>query len=466
MTAGELPFALPPQSAAEDRAHAVVRTLAAHGHEAYLVGGCVRDRLLERAVSDADVATGATPDEVQRLFPKTYAVGAAFGVVVVVDGDQQTEVATFRRDGGYVDGRHPQSVEFADAREDARRRDFTINALYYDPLRGVLIDFVGGIDDLRRGVVRAIGAAPERFAEDYLRMLRAVRFAARFDFELDPATFAAVCQHAPSISAISGERVFAELTKMLVGPRPERAFTMLDDCGLLSVVLPEIVAMKGVAQPPQFHPEGDVWVHTLLLLAHMIHPTPDLAWAVLLHDVGKPPTFAIGPHGRETFPCHASVGAEMAEDVLGRLRCSRQFIADVRQMVHYHMSFADVRAMRPARRRRMMARNTFEYELELHRIDCMACHGLLTNYVFMLDELQQLADEPPVPAPLLRGQDVLARGIAPGPAVGRLLRGAQDQQLNGVFSSRADALAWLDDQLAGGAAAGDGDAAAGSDCAG
>ncbi len=435
---------LAPVSAAEQAAYDIARRLQAAGYQACTVGGCVRDRFLGSMPKDVDVTTDATPDVLQQIFPHTYAVGAAFGVVIVREGDLHTDVATFREDGGYQDGRHPDSVTFSDAEHDAQRRDFTINALFYDPQAEQVIDFVDGLRDLDAGVIRTVGDPDRRFGEDYLRMLRAVRFTARFDFELDPATRAAIIKHAPKITGISPERIFNELTKMLCGPQPQLAFRLLDETGLLEQVLPEISAMKGVTQPPQFHPEGDVFVHTLLLLEMMVHPTPEIAWSALLHDVGKPPTLAIGPHGRETFPSHNRVGAEMTETILQRLRCSRQFIDCVRETVYNHMTFAEVQKMRPSTLRRLLGRPDFDCELELHRLDCLSCHRYVDNYVFLLDRLAALRDEPPVPEPLVQGRDLIGRGVEPGPVIGEILRELEELQLNGEIITREAALEWLD----------------------
>lgn len=435
---------LAPVSAAEQAAYGIAHRLQAAGYQACTVGGCVRDRFLGSMPEDVDVTTDATPDVLQQIFPHTYAVGAAFGVVIVRDGNLHTEVATFREDGGYQDGRHPDSVTFSDAEHDAQRRDFTINALFYDPQAEQVIDFVDGLRDLDAGVIRTVGDADRRFGEDYLRMLRAVRFTARFDFELDPTTRAAIIKHAPKITGVSPERIFNELTKMLCGPQPQLAFRLLDETGLLEQVLPEISAMKGVAQPPQFHPEGDVFVHTLLLLEMMVHPTPEIAWSALLHDVGKPPTLKIGTHGRETFPNHNRVGAEMAETLLQRLRCSRQFIDCVRETVYNHMTFAEVQKMRPSTLRRLLGRPDFDCELELHRLDCLSCHRYVDNYVFLLDRLAALRDEPPVPEPLVKGRDLIERGVEPGPVIGEILREFEELQLNSEIITREAALEWLD----------------------
>jgi tRNA nucleotidyltransferase/poly(A) polymerase len=429
------PLAL--ETPAELAALKVIQTLCQAGHQALLVGGAVRDRLLQRRPVEADVASSARPEEVQALFPRTVAVGAAFGVIVVVMDEINIEVATFRADDAYIDGRRPTSVRFVTAAEDAARRDFTINALFYDPATCTVLDYTGGLADLAAGQLRAIGEAAARFREDYLRMLRAVRFTVRLGFALEP----------------SPERLFQELTKLLTGPRPHAAFRLLDDCGLLAVLLPEMCAMKGVTQPPQYHPEGDVFVHTLLLLEYMVHPSPALAWSVLLHDVGKPPTFARGANGQETFPCHADVGAVMAEDILRRLRAPNDLTETVVAAVKYHMTFGEIQRFRPATLRRMMGRTTFPLELELHRIDCLACHRRLENWVFLLDQLHALANQPAVPPPLLTGADVLAQGVPPGPRVGALLREAQERQLNGDLADRPAALAWLASQLGAGATA-------------
>ena len=440
---------LPPLTAAERGAHGVVQRLRGAGFAAHTVGGAVRDRLLGRAPSEVDVATNATPPQVQTLFAHSHAVGAAFGVIVVLQDDQAIEVATYRSDGAYLDGRHPSSVCFSTAEEDARRRDFTINALFYDPERREVLDHVGGLADLQRGVVRAIGDPRARFSEDYLRLLRAVRFAARFDFALDPATAAAVRALAPCIVEISPERIAQELTKMLVGPHPDVAFRLLHECGLLAHLLPDVARFDGVPQPAEFHPEGDVWRHTLLLLKLLVQPSPALAWGALLHDVGKPPTFARNAQGRETFPCHAELGADLAIAILRRLRCANQLIDEVEALVRYHMTFAEVQRMRPATLRRLLARPSFPAELELHRIDCLASSGRLDNYVFLLDRLHELENQPAVPPPLLTGHDVLALGLRPGPRVGELLRAAQDLQLNGQLADRDAALAWLAEQVRG-----------------
>ena len=464
---------LPPLSAAEEAGDRVIATLQAAGHTACRVGGCVRDRLLGRAVKDVDVATSATPEQVQAIFPKTYAVGAAFGVVIVHDeqsdgsvgsdrsdgpagvgGSSEAaatdiEVATFRSESGYVDGRHPGQVCFSSPREDASRRDFTINALFYDPGAEKLYDCTGGLADLQAGIIRAIGEPAARFGEDSLRLLRAVRFAAELGFTLDAATAAAIPPLAERLRLISGERIFAELTRMLCGSRPATAFRLLADLGLLEICLPEIAVMRGVAQPPQYHPEGDVWEHTLKLLELLQQkPSETLAWAALLHDVGKPPTYEFRD-GRERFPCHAPVGAELARTILERFHVSAARLDAVAAVVGAHMMIGDVTDMRPAKIRRILARPTFAEDLELHRLDCLASHADLANYDRLIQEREKLANEPPIPPPLLTGKELLALGLQPGPRIGELLREGQELQLNGELRTPQEALAWAKGKCAG-----------------
>jgi len=443
IVAARLPAGTPAEAAADN----VIHRLHQSGHAAFRVGGAVRDRLLGRTADDVDVATDATPRRVRNLFARTYAVGESFGVVIVhTDSGIDVEVATFREETGYADGRHPEAVRFSTPARDATRRDFTINALFYDPTSETVTDFAGGLDDLTAGVVRAIGDPAERFAEDHLRLLRAVRFAAGLGFRLEPATAQAARAAAAQVADVSPERVRAELTSMLSGPAPDRALALLDELGLLPVWLPEVAAMKGVPQPPQFHPEGDVWQHTLLMLGLMRAAREALAWAVLLHDVGKPPTHEFS-NGRDRFPCHAGRSADMAREILRRLRAPNRLIDSVAECVGLHMQFMDAPKMRPARLRRMLGRPTFHLELELHRLDCAASHQQHDTYVYLLDRLAELANEPPVPEPLVRGRDVLALGIPPGPRVGCLLHLLHEWQLEGNVSTREEALARLREQV-------------------
>ena len=445
--AGKKEVSLPALSPAEIAGDAVIAQLQAAGSAAFRVGGCVRDRLLGHPVAEVDVVTAALPEQVMKLFPRTYSVGLAFGVVIVhADNDVDVEVATFREDLAYADGRHPEGVCFADAAGDARRRDFTINALFYDPAQKVLLDFGGGLDDLRLGIVRTIGNPGERFREDHLRLLRAVRFAAELDFALEPATAAALRPLAGNLSRISAERVYREMTRMLLGRHPRRALELLFEHDLLTVWLPEVKELAGVPQPPQFHPEGDVWQHTLAMLESMRAPMESLAWAVLLHDIGKPPTFEFRD-GRERFPSHAKLGGEICRTILTRLRVSNQVLDAVTAAVAGHMTLGDVCEMRPARLRRLIAAPTFPLELELHRLDCLASHRDMSNYTFLLDMLMHYEAELPVPPPLLRGHDLLALGMPPGPRLGLLLKEIQDRQLNWELRTPQEALAWVREKI-------------------
>jgi poly(A) polymerase len=444
----------------------IVGALREHGHQAYLVGGCVRDLVLGREPADYDVATDAAPDEVMRIFPETYAVGAQFGVVLVpVPKDQRqpkqngsteianeefalghhhkscVEVATFRCDVGYSDGRHPDEVRFSrDPREDVQRRDFTINGLLLDPIQNEVLDYVGGQEDLKSKVIRAIGDPAVRFAEDKLRMLRAVRFAARFGYTIDPATLAAIQRLAPQIHQVSRERVRDELTRMLIEGRARRAFELLDETGLLREVLPEIEAMKRVEQPPEFHPEGDVFVHTLLMLEKLPYSCPAaLAWGVLLHDVGKPPTFRRAPD-RIRFDEHARVGTKMAEAICRRLRFSNEETKQISALVENHMRFADVERMNPSTFKKFIRLPHFEQHLELHRIDCESSHRNLRLYNFTRETMSALPPEEVRPTPLVTGDDLIAAGYSPGPQFKEILGAVEDAQLNGRLHSNEEAM--------------------------
>jgi poly(A) polymerase len=430
-------------------AERVCRILREAGYQAYLVGGCVRDILLGREPADYDVATDATPDRVEQLFPESLAVGAQFGVIVVtensVSGDPlQVEVATFRSDIGYSDGRHPDQVVYAKtAQEDVQRRDFTINALLLDPETNEILDFVGGRADLGAGIIRAIGNAEDRFREDKLRMVRAVRFAARFGYAIENATFAAILERAPEIHQVSAERTRDELTKVLTEGKARRGFELLDETGLLQQLLPEVARMKGVEQPPQFHPEGDVWIHTLLMI-EQLEPgcSPTLAWGVLLHDVGKPPTFKppVGPNGRVRFDEHVEVGMRIAEGICRRLHFSNDDTAQITVLVEDHMRFKDVPQMKPATLKRFVRLNRFEEHLELHRLDCISSHGHLDNYQFMRRFLEETPPEQVRPPRLLTGDDLVELGYRPGPAFKAILEAVEEAQLNGAINTRDEAL--------------------------
>lgn len=429
-------------------AEKILRRLRSAGHEAYFAGGCVRDHLRGVEPHDYDVATGAVPEEVAALFHgRSDLVGKSFGVVIVREGGYSVEVATFRRDGPYLDGRHPSTVTFTDAVEDARRRDFTVNALFWDPLNEAILDHVGGRADLEARVLRAVGDPERRFNEDRLRLLRAVRFAANLGFEIEASTWAAIKRQAAQIVTVSAERIRDELSRWLTGPDPAKGLDLMDDSGLLAVLLPEVAAQKGVAQPPQFHPEGDVFLHVRLMLGRLKCADEVLAWSVLLHDIGKPPTYAVDRDGRIRFSGHEVVGERMARGVVERLRFSNAKADAICACVGNHMTFKDAPEMRPSRLKRLIARETFEQELELHRIDCLASHGDLSIHEFLVARRAELSEECLRPEPLLRGQDILDRDVRPGPRVGELLRAAYELQLDGRLKDRGQALEWLDAQL-------------------
>jgi len=448
----------------KDFAISIARTLHDQGYQAYLVGGCVRDLLLGREPADYDIATDATPEQVMRIFPQTYAVGAQFGVVLVPMAEDPSvtsvvdqadvnhgrhrgktvEVATFRSDIGYSDGRHPDQVRFSkDPRQDVQRRDFTINGLLLDPLKNEVLDFVGGRKDLDAGIIRAIGEPELRFAEDKLRMLRAVRFAARFGYSIEPQTSAAIQKLAPQIHQVSRERVRDELTKMLTEGQARRAFLLLDETGLLHELLPEIEAMKGVEQPPQFHPEGDVFVHTLLLLEKLRHSCPPtLAWGALLHDVGKPPTFRVAPD-RIRFDGHVDVGVKMAEEICRRLRLSNHDTDQILALVKNHMKFAHAMQMSEATFKKFVRMPRFQEHLELHRIDCESSHGDLTTYRFTREKIASMPPEAVRPRPLVSGDDLIAAGYAPGPRFKEILVAVEDRQLEGILHSGDEAMEFV-----------------------
>jgi len=438
---------------ARELADQICRTLRGAGHQAYLVGGCVRDILLGREPADYDVATDATPDRVQALFPHSLAVGAQFGVIIVSDGDAQVEVATFRSDMGYSDGRHPDHVAYTtSAKEDVWRRDFTINALLLDPETRDVLDYVGGRDDLCAGIIRAIGEPAERFREDKLRLVRAVRFAARFHYAIEAATFRAIMKLAPDVGEVSAERLRDELTKLLTEGAARRAFELLDETRLLPELLPEIARMKGVEQPPQFHPEGDVWTHTLLMLEQLKpSSSPTLAWGVLLHDVGKPPTFTppSGPDGRIRFDEHVEVGTRMAEEICRRLRFSNEDTAQIAALVANHLRFKDVGQMKLSTLKRFVRMDRFAEHLELHRLDCLSSHRNLDAYDFVSRFLAETPPEQVRPPRLLTGEDLIAMGYKPGPAFKTILDAVEEAQLNGRVHTHAEAAKFVQDGFSG-----------------
>jgi len=416
----------------------VLKQLRAHGYTAYLVGGCVRDLLLDISPQDYDIATSAHPDQVLSLFPNTIAVGAQFGVVLVVvaaHADQETrpihvEVATYRSDVGYSDGRHPDAVRYSKtAEEDVHRRDFTINGLLLDPLTDEVLDYVDGRSDLERKTIRTIGDPRQRFREDKLRMMRAARFAARLGYEIEPNTMSAIRELARDIHQVSRERIRDELDKMLTEGHARRCFELLDATGLLVEVLPEVSALKGVQQPPEYHPEGDVWIHTLLLLEGLEKGgSTSLAWGVLLHDIGKPPTFRVAPD-RIRFDQHAEVGTRMAEEICKRLRFPNDITEQVSALVANHMRFGDVKKMKESTLKRFMRLPAFQEHLELHRLDCSASHRDLSLYEFVREKLKNTPQQEIHPAPLITGDDLIAHGWTPGPQFRTLLEAVEDAQL-------------------------------------
>ncbi len=428
----------------EDAARKIVDRLREAGHIAYFAGGCVRDLLRGETPKDFDIATDATPEIVQKVFARTYAVGAHFGVIVVLESGCQFEVATFRSDGAYVDGRRPAVVHFSSPKEDAKRRDFTINGMFYDPAKEEVIDYVGGRTDLEAKLIRAIGAATERFEEDRLRMMRAIRFATVLGFEIDQETWDALATHAAAITQISAERIREELVRIFVSPDRVRGWDLLDQSGLLRAILPELEVMKGCAQPEQFHPEGDVFLHTRLMLGLLPGTVSvPLVFSVLLHDVAKPVTATVDEAGRIRFNGHDRVGAEMTEQIMERLRFSRAEIDATVEMVRQHMVFKDVPHMRVAKLKRFMARPTFPEELELHRVDCAGSHQMLDNYEFLLRKRAEFASEPIIPPPLVRGEDLIALGLRPGPQFSEILEAVETRQLEGALTEREEALAWV-----------------------
>jgi poly(A) polymerase len=453
-----------------DAALHIVTTLRGAGYEAYLAGGCVRDLLLGRAPEDYDVATSATPDVVLDMFPRTFAVGAHFGVVLVAEPEgtgsgKPTEVATFRSDGAYSDGRRPDEVRYTtSAEEDVQRRDFTINGLLLDPfkvpgscfdlrektsaIREGLVDHVGGLADLDAGILRAIGRPERRFEEDQLRLLRAVRFAARFGFAIEPATHAAMRHLAGRIHAVSRERVRDELSKMLTEGRARRAFELLDETDLLVQVLPEVSRMKGVAQPPQFHPEGDVWVHTLLLLEQLEPGCPlTLAWGALLHDVGKPPTFRVAERIR--FDGHVEVGMAIGAEICRRFRFSNDETRQILALIQHHMRFADAGRMKASTLKRFFRLESFDQHLALHKMDCMAASGNLDHWRFVRERFEAMPEEDVRPTPLVTGRELIAAGYRPGPQFKEMLHAVEDAQLEGAVTTPEEALRWVRERFGG-----------------
>jgi poly(A) polymerase len=432
---------------ARELANSICDTLKKRGYQAFLVGGCVRDILLKRDPADYDVATDASPEQVIELFPKSLTIGAQFGVVLAMQDGVKVEVATFRRDVGYSDGRHPDQVVYTSTpQEDVARRDFTINGLLMRHDTNEILDFVDGQADLKAGMIRAIGDPERRFEEDKLRMLRAVRFAARFGYAIEKQTFAAIHRHAEEIRSVSAERIHEELSKLLTEGAARRGFELLDKTRLLQQILPEISAMKGVQQPPEFHPEGDVWIHTLIMLERLPpNVSRTLAWGVLLHDVGKPPTFrpASVTGDRIRFDNHVDVGVRLGAAICRRLRFSNEETEQVLALVANHMKFKDVAQMRTSTLKRFVRLRQFEEHLELHRLDCLASHANLEAYERMQRFVAETPPEQVKPTRLLTGDDLSEMGYAPGPAFQMMLRELEDAQLEGGLATKEEAKAFV-----------------------
>ena len=425
-----------------DKAVAIIERLRAQGYESYLAGGCVRDMLLNKPPQDYDITSSAKPDAVAEIFPQTVPVGAQFGVMLVVVDGEPFEVATFRHDGPYLDGRHPSEVRYGSLQEDILRRDFTINGMVYDPIEDRIIDLVEGKKDLERRSIRAIGAPRERFAEDRLRMVRAVRFAASLDFTIEEKTLAAIGALAPTVGQISWERIGEEITRILTEGGARKGFELLDATGLLPHIMPEISAMKGVEQSPDYHPEGDVFTHTMLLLSHLQAPAETLAYGCLLHDVGKP--VCVQRTGeRLTFYGHTEKGAEMAGEILKRLKRSRATWERVAYLVHNHLRHTQAPNMRLSTLKRFLGEEGIDELLELTRIDALSSNGDLQYYRFCKQKLEEFKEEEIHPAPLVRGRDLIDLGFSPGPAFSEILKQVEEAQLGGELSSREQALAWV-----------------------
>ena len=430
-------------STLRESATRVALLLSQAGHEAYFAGGCVRDALMGREPKDYDIATSARPEEVLALFPNADQIGAHFGVMLVKRDGTHFEIATFRSDGPYEDGRHPESVTFTTAEIDAQRRDFTINGLFQNPVTGEIIDPVGGRADLDAKLIRAIGDPVQRFEEDALRLMRAIRFATSTGFQIDPATWDSIRTHASLLKRISTERIREEFSRTITHPQRRRGIELLVDSGLMEQFLPEFLPTRGCEQPPQFHPEGDVYVHTLIML-ELLPPDAslELCLGVLFHDIGKPPTFEFDEAAdRIRFNGHDRVGAEMAEEIMRRLRYSNANIEAVVALVAHHMQFMHVQQMRTAKLKRFMARPTFPDEIELHRVDCTSSHGMLDNIEFLDAKTAEFAAEPLIPSPLITGRHLIQLGFPPGPRFSEILDYIQTEQLEGRLTTEQDALA-------------------------
>ena len=425
----------------------IIKRIKENGFTAFFAGGAVRDQILGiSTISDIDIATSATPDEIEEIFTNTHPVGKSFGVMIVVMDREPFEVATFREDGGYQNGRHPESIKFSNAKEDSYRRDFTINGLFYDPIEDKVLDFVGGIDDLNRKVIRTIGDPNDRFNEDYLRLLRAIRFSARFSFPIEESSWKAIKNLSFNIKKISFERIYQELTKMLTDRDPATAIRLLQESGLLKYTLPEVDRMVGVEQPKEYHPEGDVFEHTLMVIKNLgEYPSAVLGWSALLHDVGKPDTQTFSDRIR--FNNHHSVGGRIARDILFRLKAPKRLTEDIVACVENHMHFINVQNMRVAKLKKFLSRDTIDTELLLHKADCSASHGDISNYYFLKDKQVEFMSEGIKPEPFILGRDLIAAGLKPSRDFRTILDNAYVLQLEDVLKNREDALEWLERYL-------------------
>ena len=432
-----------------EKAAEIVRRLKGAGFAAFWVGGCVRDFLLGRTPEDYDIVTDALPEQVEKLFDRTIPVGKKFGVLIVLHGEHQFQVATFRAESDYKDGRRPTQVTFGDARADALRRDFTVNGLFYDPIENQLHDWVGGKPDLEARIIRTIGSPAERFNEDHLRMLRAIRLASQLEFEIEDNTFTAIQSNAPKIRGISAERIREELIRLFRAPFAARGLELLQKSGLLEQVLPELAATVTCEQSPEFHPEGSVFRHLISMLGQMPRDAdPSLPWAVLFHDVAKPATASKDlATGSIHFYGHEKVGADMAREILERLRFPRKQTDDIVLAVRCHMQFKDAMVMRKATLRRLLMRPTFSLELALHRLDCLGSHGRLDVYNFLVEQKKELQEQPEIIPPLLTGNDLIAMGLRPGPSIGALLAELREKQLQDELKTDTEAKEWVRQKL-------------------
>ncbi len=423
----------------------ILSKLKDNGFETYFVGGFVRDKLLgNNSCKDIDIVTSATPNEIIDIFPHTYKIGIAFGIVNVIENGLPFEVATFREEDNYKDGRHPEQIKYTKCPQlDALRRDFTINAIYYDPINDKIYDYTEGLNDIKRGILRTIGIPEQRFKEDYLRILRAIRFSNRFGFKLDSKITETIPALAPNLRYLSWERIRDEINKILIGNNPDKAFLSMYKLGILDIILPEISAMLGVQQPKEYHPEGDVFTHTMLMLKNMTWKSLELAWAILLHDVAKPPTFAFNEKGKECFYCHDAVGEKISIKIMERFKHPNKLVERVSFAVKNHMRFANVVEMKKAKCERLIAADTFPLELELHRLDCISSNGFNKSYLYILDTVIAKKGIRELPYPLLSGKELIELGLKPGKNFGLILNELQEKQLEGILKEKQDAIDWV-----------------------